>query len=282
VTPAPPANPAPHEGAQDPPGTRERLLATSFRLFHEQGYHATGIATILREAGVNAGSLYHIFPSKEALLIGVLEYALTQLVPQVMGPAEARKTDPIERVFGLLDQYRDMMGFLGCRMGCPIGNLALEVADDNPDARKLIDANFKNWVRHVKTWLDAAGERLPRTVDRGQLAHFVLTVMEGGIMQSRARGDLGPFDESVAQLRAYFDSLEALARFQYKEDARAGPAHKDHAPSNEPDQRAKASPRAPGAAASVSRARNQASSRKRERTAGKTKRPRRIIRRNRP
>ena len=35
--------------------TRDRLLKTAFQLFHEQGYHATGVATILREAGVNAG-----------------------------------------------------------------------------------------------------------------------------------------------------------------------------------------------------------------------------------
>ncbi len=249
---APPPNPPPE--AADPASTRERLLATAFRLFHEQGYHATGVATILREAGVNAGSMYHLFPSKEALLIGVLQYALTQLVPQVMGPAEARKTDPIERVFGLLDQYRDMMVFLGCRMGCPIGNLALEVADDNPEARRLIDANFKNWANHVRSWLDAAGERLPRTVDRTQLAHFILTVMEGGIMQARARASLAPYDESVAQLRAYFDSLEALARL---ENGSARPA---------------SPPR--GTATAISRNRAKAaSSRPRERTGNKPRRP---------
>lgn len=218
----------PHEShAPDAQGTRERLLATAFRLFHEQGYHATGVATILREAGVNAGSLYHFFPSKEALLIGVLEYALTQLVPQVMGPAEGRATDPIERVFGLLGQYRDGMSYFGCRMGCPIGNLALEVADDNPGARKLIDANFKNWANHVRSWLDAAGERLPRGVDRTQLAHFVLTVMEGAIMQARARGDLSPFDESVAQLRSYFESLDALARLERVAGSAGPPGSQD-------------------------------------------------------
>ncbi len=247
MTPAPPA--IPHD-TPDAPGTRERLLATAFRLFHEQGYHATGIATILREAGVNAGSLYHFFPSKEALLIGVLEYALTQLVPQVMGPAEARVTDPIGRVFGLLAQYRDGMSYFGCRMGCPIGNLALEVADDNPDARRLIDANFRNWANHVRAWLDAAGERLPRHVDRTQLAHFILTVMEGGIMQSRASGDLRPFDESVAQLRAYFDSLEALARLE-RDGAPIPSATQSREtlhprmPSEKPAPRAKAGARSP-------------------------------------
>src|SRR5439155_22202151 len=45
-----------------PPRTREALITTAARLFHEQGYGSTGIATILREADVNSGSLYHFFP----------------------------------------------------------------------------------------------------------------------------------------------------------------------------------------------------------------------------
>jgi TetR/AcrR family transcriptional repressor of nem operon len=199
-----------------PPGlgsrdTRGRILRCAFQLFHEQGYHATGIATILREAKVNAGSLYHFFPSKDALLVGVLEYALTILRPAVMDPAERRSRDPLERVFELLAQYREGLQAMGCRMGCPIGNLALEVADDNAQARALIHKNFQNWALAVEKWLDDAGDRLPRALDRGQLARFVLTVMEGGIMQARAAGSLVPYDDGVAQLRSYFDSLQTVA-----------------------------------------------------------------------
>ncbi len=195
-----------------PHDTKRRILETAFRLFHEQGYHATGIATILREADVNSGSLYHYFPSKDALLLGVLEYCLVELHPQVIGPAEAAATDPIERVFALLALYREGMKIMHCKMGCPIGNLALEVGDDNAPARGLIDRNFRNWVTAVRGWLDAAGDRLPASVDRGHLAGFILTVMEGGLMQSRAAGNLQPFDESVAQLREYFDLLMQQAR----------------------------------------------------------------------
>ena len=191
--------------------TRERILRTAFQLFHEQGYHATGVATLLREAGVNAGSLYHFFPSKEALLVGVLEFALVLLRPAVMDPAERRSADPLERVFELLGQYREGLHAWGCKMGCPIGNLALEVADDNVPARQLIHQNFENWILAVKQWLDDAGDRLPPDLDRAQLARFVLTVMEGGIMQARAAGQLGPFDDSVAQLRAYFAALQKVA-----------------------------------------------------------------------
>lgn len=191
----------------DGPATKNRILEVAFRLFHEQGYHATSISTILREADVNSGSLYHYFPSKEALLVGVLDWAIGACHPLVMAPVEKVIDEPIERVFALLRQYRDGMEMFHCRMGCPIGNLALEVADDSPDARKLIDANFVNWKRHVRRWLDDERSPIPPHVDRDQLATLILTIMEGGIMQSRAAGNLKPFDDSIAQLRAYFDLL---------------------------------------------------------------------------
>jgi AcrR family transcriptional regulator len=191
--------------------TKKRILNVAFRLFHEQGYNATSVSTILREAEVNSGSLYHFFPSKEALLSGVLEHALGELHPRVMAHVE-QVADPIERIFALLARYRAGMQMMSCRMGCPVGNLALEVADDFPEARRLIDQNFNNWTRFIKRWLDEAGNRLPADVDREQLAKFVLTVMEGGIMQSRAAGHLGPYDESVAQFRAYIDLLLSRAK----------------------------------------------------------------------
>lgn len=202
--------------AQEPNETRARLLQTAFQLFHEQGFHATGVATILREAEVNPGSMYHFFASKDELLLAVLEFALAYLGPAVMEPAEARTSDPLGRVTELLEQYREGMELAGCRMGCPMGNLALEVSDGNPAARALIHANFANWAARVEGWLIAAGDRLPKDVDRGRLARFVLTVMEGGLMQARAAGHLGPFDDSVAVLREHFEMLEAKAKTKTK------------------------------------------------------------------
>lgn len=191
--------------------TKERILDAAARLFHEQGYAATGIATILREAGVNAGSLYHFFSGKEAVLVGVLERYERMLHPVVMAPAEAATDDPIGRIFALLAWYRAGMAQTGCALGCPIANLALEVCDTYPEVRPYIDVNFANWAAAVRGWLETARDRLPVDTDLNALSHFVLTVMEGGLMQARAKRSLVPYDASVSQLRAYFDCLEERA-----------------------------------------------------------------------
>jgi AcrR family transcriptional regulator len=207
----PPPTPPPAEEAHER-STRDRIVETAMRLFHEQGYHATGVATILREAGVNSGSLYHYFAGKEALLTAVLETYVEMLGPIVLAPAEQATDDPIERIFALLAWYRMGLEITGCTKGCPIGNLALELADDLPGARELIDLNFRNWASGVGAWIDAAGDRLPADTDRARLAHFVLTVMEGGVMQARAAQSLEPYDDAVAQLRHYFALLQKSAQ----------------------------------------------------------------------
>ncbi len=188
--------------------TRERILQAARRLFHEQGFHATAVATILREAGVHSGSLYHLFESKEALLIAVLEWYVDNLGPEVMDAVEHATEDPLERVFALLGQYRGWWEMTDCAVGCPIGNLALEIGPELPRARELIDLNFRNWSARVEGWLVAAGARLPPDLDRGELADTVLTTMEGATMLCRAARSLEPYDRAISQLRAYIDRLE--------------------------------------------------------------------------
>lgn len=192
-----------------PAETRDRILEAAMRLFYEQGYNATGIATILREAGVNSGSLYHFFPSKEALLREVLETYLDMLEPMVMRPSEEAAADPIDRVFALLEWYRVGLEATGCQFACPLGQLALEIGPEPGDLRSLIDRNFQRWAAHVRGWLDQAADRLPPGTDTGALSRFILTVMEGGQMQAKAAGSLRPYDESVVELRRYVDLLLA-------------------------------------------------------------------------
>lgn len=187
--------------------TKNKLLDTAARLFHEQGFSATGVATILREAGVNSGSLYHFFSSKEALLKGVLDRYVDLLHPVVLDPVAEKTTDPVERIFALLEAYRQGLETTGCRQGCPIGNLALEVSDSCPAVRPKIDRNFRNWSKCVGAWLEKAVDRFPDDTDLEKLADFILVVMEGGIMLSRARDSVEPFDRAVDVLKDYFDRL---------------------------------------------------------------------------
>lgn len=187
--------------------TRDRLVEAARTLFWEQGYTATGIADILEAAGVRSGSLYYFFPTKEDLLLAVLEQYKDMLWPVVVQPVFDRVADPIERIFGILDGYRRHLLAADYQYGCPIGNLALELSNSHPAARDLIAENFSGWRKAIEQCLADAAGRLPRALDREQLALFVLTTMEGAVMLARSYCSIEPYDTAVTQLRDYFDRL---------------------------------------------------------------------------
>jgi AcrR family transcriptional regulator len=189
--------------------TKDKLIQAARNLFWEQGYSATGIAQILSAAGVNAGSLYHFFPTKEDLLLAVLDWYTNNLNSMVVGPVMARVEDPIERVFGVLDHYRQLLLATDFTRGCPIGNLSLELSDRYPAVREILSLNFSNWRDAVKQFLDEASGRLPEGTDTTALATFVLTTMEGTVMLCRAHRSPEPYYQAVSQLRDYFDRLLA-------------------------------------------------------------------------
>ena len=192
--------------------TADRLAFAAMKLFMEKGYGSTSVQDILREAKANAGSLYHAFPTKQDLLLAVLAMYREGLYPMLLVPAWEGVSDPIARIFALLQCYRNALEMTECTYGCPIGSLALELHEPDPPVRELLAANFDGWTKAVKACLDEAGARLPNGTDTGALSQFILTVMEGGVMQARTHRTLAAFDASVAGLRDYLTRLEAAAK----------------------------------------------------------------------
>jgi len=116
-------------------------------------------------------------------------------------------SDPVERVFGILGFYRRNLLATGCTYGCPIGRLALEISEEQFHIHKRLADNFDGWTAAVEKCLEEARERLPKGLDLKTLSKFVLTVMEGGVMQARTHRKIEPFDGSVEHLRGYFRLL---------------------------------------------------------------------------
>jgi AcrR family transcriptional regulator len=125
----------------------------------------------------------------------------------LLAPAWEGVKDPIERVFALLAAYRQMLIDTDFFYGCPIGSLALELHEPDPGVRGLLAANFDAWIEAIAGCFHEA--RLPPGVDKHALARLTLTVMEGGVMQSRTYRSIDAFDSGVAMLRDYVGRLKS-------------------------------------------------------------------------
>lgn len=190
---------------------REKIIQAAMELFWLKGYNSTSIADLLSRTQLNSGSLYYAFPSKQDVLIGVLEAYRDGIEAMLLEPAWSQVSDPIEKIFALLASYRAMIVDSDCAYGCPIGSLALELHEPDPPVRALLAQNFAQWTAAIERCLAEAGKRLPKRIDKRALAQFVLTTMEGGVMQARTHRDVAYFDRAVKQLRVHFELLEKTA-----------------------------------------------------------------------
>jgi len=191
------------------PNTREKIVEAARELFFQQGYNATGIAQILQVAGVNSGSLYRLFPTKEDLLCAVLEKYKLMLKPMVIDPARSQVSEPIDRIFAVLTGYRRLLEATEFRLGCPIGNLALEVSNSHEMPRELLVENFDGWLHEVSILLEEAVGYLPDDLDKKALVFQILATMEGAVMLARTYRSFEPFDSAVGSMR---DQLERIVK----------------------------------------------------------------------
>jgi len=117
----------PHDTSQ--PDTRQRILAIAADLFARQGYTGTSIADIARELGTTTAALYYHFPSKSAILGGLLAGPLTgytRLLDSLDAPDGATPEDLLGAIIDITADSRD---------------LAL-IFDRDPAALAIVDAQL--------------------------------------------------------------------------------------------------------------------------------------------
>ena len=69
--------------------TRQRILDTAERLFADEGFHATTLRRITREAGVNLAAVNYHHGSKDALILAVFQRRLDELNSDRLARLEA-------------------------------------------------------------------------------------------------------------------------------------------------------------------------------------------------
>ncbi|MCC3272390.1 TetR/AcrR family transcriptional regulator [Arthrobacter zhangbolii] len=77
------------------------LLGAALDCFVEHGYHGTAIRTVATHAGLSVPGLYHHYPSKQALLVGIAESAMADLYARSSAALREAGED-VEARFALL------------------------------------------------------------------------------------------------------------------------------------------------------------------------------------
>jgi TetR/AcrR family transcriptional repressor of nem operon len=202
---------------------KKRLLGAAMELIYARGYSAVGVQEICDRAGVNKGSFYHFFPSKQALALAVIE-AYTQQMQRGWEEVMSRSLSLSRRMYHLFEAaYKAQCVCTeegGQMLGCPLGNLALELSTHDPSLRQKLNEAFSTWTQMIEHALREATDRgsLP-PLDVSTTAQEVIAYFQGVLLLAKTRNDPTLVKE-LAQGAVHL--VEAAAQAYYAPPSEAG------------------------------------------------------------
>lgn len=187
--------------------TRERILATAARLFHERGVNATSVEQVLVAAGAGKSQFYRYFTSKEDLVRAVIHYQRDHYLGWQRAFLDRFDSwEGIEAYFDALVASHAGRQLVG---GCPIGSLAAELADQDEALRRELSAVFSLWQESMERGLGrmrAAG-RLRSDAQPRRLAAAALAGIQGAYLLSTVHKEVEPMEAALEATLSYLRSF---------------------------------------------------------------------------
>ena len=187
--------------------TRSRIVETAAELMRVQGVGSTTLDDVVRASRVSKSQLYRHFADKPALVRAVIDLVGEQTI--------ARERETLQRVatFDELRGWRQALvernALEDGRYGCPLGSLANEVADQDPLARRALDALFRAWRELFEEVIRRfQGEGIiPRNVEVVPLATGFVAAVQGGYLLAQTSRDVTPMADAIDMAIAHLQLL---------------------------------------------------------------------------
>ena len=179
--------------------SHERIVGAAARAIRRSGYDGTGVADIMKEAGLTHGAFYAHFASREAMLAEAADRAGAEANAIA---AHIAATVPAEQCLEtMVRAYLSQAHVQGIETGCPVSALGSEMPRQAPQVRRAA-------TRRIKEMIDLVARQLPDWGQPGAHERALVTVatMVGTLVLARA------VDESALSEALCAATLKSLTR----------------------------------------------------------------------
>ncbi|MFW0795930.1 TetR/AcrR family transcriptional regulator [Gordonia sp. CPCC 205515] len=180
--------------------TDQRITVAMGELLRRQGYAATGIKQIIDAAGVPNGSLYHHFRGGKGEIAAAALRDMGAAYAELVGGLLATGDDLPSAIEQAFDQAGADIESTGWVNMCPVGTVAGEVADIEPDLRDVVAEIIQGWIDGGTELVAAQG------YDREHARNLVTAIvaaLEGAFVMARTLRSAEPLRSAGRAMSSY-------------------------------------------------------------------------------
>ena len=162
--------------------THERIVEAAARAIRRSGYAGTGVADIMKDAGLTHGGFYAHFASREAMLAEAADRAGAEGVAAAARIAAAAPPD--QALQAMVRAYLSKEHVEALETGCGVAALCSETPRQAPEVRRAA-------TRRIKEMIDVVTRQSPQWGQPGahQQALVMVATMVGALVLARAVDD---------------------------------------------------------------------------------------------
>ena len=189
--------------------TREHIMATAEGIILRRGYAGTSIEEIIGEAGITKGGFFYHFDGKNDLARSLIKRFLKNDIAEftaIADRAQSLTEDPLQRLLLFLKLLAEAMEDLpGAHPGCLVAAFAYEAEQFDDEIRELNAEGVLAWRHIYRGYFEQVVEKYPMKFEQPleELADMLSTVIEGGIVMSKALNDSSVLPIQLLQYRNY-------------------------------------------------------------------------------
>jgi AcrR family transcriptional regulator len=187
--------------------TRERILEHAAELIYIKGVHATNNEQLRQAAGVSGSQLNHYFPTKESLVLAVIEWR----AERVLSFHRSERFAGFDSLDALREWADFYVGFERAHQeGCTLGSLASEIIKTDLDVRDELADAFDQWRDVFRDGLQRMQRlgRLTADADPAKLANLLLSAFQGGMLLSQVERNTTPLRDALQAAIDYVQTFE--------------------------------------------------------------------------
>jgi TetR/AcrR family transcriptional regulator, transcriptional repressor for nem operon len=168
--------------ARSKEATHDRIVDAAARAIRRSGYNGTGVADIMKDAGLTHGGFYAHFASREAMLAEAADRAGSEAV--VLMERVAATVPPQQALQAMMQAYLSEAHVKSIETGCATAALGSEMPRQAPEVRRAA-------TRRIKEMIDLVARHLPDWGQHGAHEHALVAVstMVGALILARAVDD---------------------------------------------------------------------------------------------
>jgi TetR/AcrR family transcriptional regulator, transcriptional repressor for nem operon len=188
--------------------SRQKIVETAAVLFNQKGFTGCSMGDIVAASGLEKGTLYGHFSTKEELALLAFDYAWKDTSDKRLRNVDT-VSNAVDKLKLHIDNYVNTPSFPG---GCPLLNFAVDADDGNLALRTRVKKALKGWEDFLAQIVkdgQSAGE-INSEIGPHSVANLVISILEGATAVARINRRSAALEEVQRHLDLYLETAVRL------------------------------------------------------------------------